>query len=271
MRVRVILVLAALAVASTLLAAPAQAGGRPLSATLRGAAEVPGPGDSDGFGTASLTINPGQRTVCFRLTLQGIALPFTAAHIHAGAAGVAGLVVVTLNVNGATQGCVSRVSRSLLIDVIQHPAAYSVNVHTTDFPAGALRGQLGRGATSSEETTLRTAFRGSSEVPGPGDSDGTGSASITLNPSLGLACFRITVSGITLPATAAHIHSGAAGIVGPVVVTLVPPGATGTSSGCVSGLTSALVSAILASASSYHVNVHTTDYPNGAVRGQLSA
>jgi hypothetical protein len=271
MRIRTLLIVATATVASTLVVAPAQAGGRPLSATLRGAAEVPGPGDPDGGGSASITVNPGLRKVCFRLTLQGITTPYTAAHIHSGEAGVAGPVVVTLGTSGATHGCVDGVKRSLLLDVIQHPGAYYVNVHTTDFPAGALRGQLGRGWTSSDETTLEATLRGSSEVPGPGDPNGTGTAEITLNPGLGLVCFEISVSAIMLPATAAHIHSGAAGVAGPVVVTLAPPGSGGTSSGCVSGLTSALVSAIVTSPSSYYVNVHTTDYPAGAVRGQLSA
>ena len=118
MRIRALLVVGALAVAATLVAAPAQAGGRPLSATLRGAAEVPGPGDPDGGGSASVTVNPGQRTVCFRLTLQGITVPYAAARIHSGAAGVAGPVVVTLSTSGATQGCVSGVSRSLLVGQI---------------------------------------------------------------------------------------------------------------------------------------------------------
>ncbi len=44
------------------------AGGRPLSTTLSGAAEVPGPGDPDGRGRASLTINPGQGEICYELS-----------------------------------------------------------------------------------------------------------------------------------------------------------------------------------------------------------
>jgi hypothetical protein len=272
MRIRATLIVAVLTVTSVLVvAAPAQAGGRPLSATLRGSAEVPVPGDPDGFGTASLTVNPGQRRVCFELTLQAITLPYVAAHIHSGAAGVAGDVVVTLSSTGATKGCASGVSRRLLVDVIQHPKAYYVNVHTSDYPGGALRGQLGKGWASSEETTLRAKLRGSSEVPGPGDPDGKGSASITLNPGLGTVCFEISVSRIMLPAAGAHIHAGAAGVAGPVVVTLTPPDATGASSGCLGGQASTLLSAILASPSSYYVNVHTFDYPAGAVRGQLSS
>jgi len=42
------------------LALPASAGGRPLSAEMTGAQEVPGPGDPDGSGTVSFTMNPGR-------------------------------------------------------------------------------------------------------------------------------------------------------------------------------------------------------------------
>ena len=53
----------------------ALAGGRPLSATLTGAAEVPGPGDPDGSGTAHLTLNQGQGEICFTIEVADIASP----------------------------------------------------------------------------------------------------------------------------------------------------------------------------------------------------
>src|SRR5687768_14320923 len=83
-------------------------GGRPFSTTLTGAAEVPGPGDPDGNGEATLTLNQGRGLVCFQLSVTDIA-PATAAHIHRGAEGVAGPVVVGLSppTSGFTSGCVS--------------------------------------------------------------------------------------------------------------------------------------------------------------------
>ena len=89
---------------------PSRAGGRPLTATLTGAAEVPGPGDNDGTGTATIRLNPGQGKVCFVLTAAKITLPAMAAHIHVGAAGTAGDVVVPLappDATGLSGGCVS--------------------------------------------------------------------------------------------------------------------------------------------------------------------
>lgn len=125
---------------------PTRAGARPLTATLTGAAEVPGPGDADGTGTATLRLNPGQGKVCFVLTAANITLPAAAAHIHLGAAGVAGGVVVTLappDATGVSSGCVSA-PRATVKAILQSPSAYYVNVHTSDFPDGAIRGQLSK-------------------------------------------------------------------------------------------------------------------------------
>ncbi len=78
------------------------------------------------------------------------------------------------------------------------------------------------------------------------------------------------MSDITVPATGAHIHAGDASIAGPVVVALDPPDETGVSAGCVTDVERALVKAIRKHPADYYVNVHTSDFPAGAVRGQLS-
>jgi hypothetical protein len=120
-------------------------GGKKLSANLTGAAEAPGPGDADGTGTAMLRLRVGQGQICHSLSVSNITLPAAAAHIHAGVAGVAGPVVVTLltpDADGSVSGCVA-VDRALVKQIHKNPAGYYVNVHTSDFPAGAVRGQLG--------------------------------------------------------------------------------------------------------------------------------
>jgi hypothetical protein len=115
-------------------------GGRPFTTTLTGAAEVPGPGDPDGSGTANLRINPGQREVCWTITVNDVD-PITAAHIHSAPATEAGDVVVPLN--PFSGGC-AVVDRDLARNIIKNPDAYYVNVHNEPFAAGALRGQLSR-------------------------------------------------------------------------------------------------------------------------------
>ena len=120
-------------------------GGRPLSTVLTGAAEVP-PGDPEGSGTATITVNPGQEEVCWEITAAGILLPATAAHIHVGAAGTAppNNVVVTLSApdaSGFSSGCTT-VEREVALAILKNPENYYVNVHTREFPPGAIRGQL---------------------------------------------------------------------------------------------------------------------------------
>ena len=46
------------------------------------------------------------------------------------------------NIVGKASGCITGVDRALIEDLVMHPYNYYVNVHTTDFPAGADRGQL---------------------------------------------------------------------------------------------------------------------------------
>ncbi|MEO7838953.1 MAG: CHRD domain-containing protein [Anaerolineales bacterium] len=135
----IMIVLAVLALASI-----AADGGRKLTTTLTGAAEVPGPGDPDGSGTATITLNYGQGEVCWDLTVSGIA-PATAAHIHVAPAGVAGPVVVPLSppTSGSSSGCASA-DRDLIKAIIQNPEQYYVNVHNAEYPPGALRGQLSK-------------------------------------------------------------------------------------------------------------------------------
>jgi hypothetical protein len=116
---------------------------------------------------------------------------------------------------------------------------------------------------------LHAPMNGANEAPGPGDPDGIGYARFLFSHNTGQVCYALAVQNITLPAVGAHIHRGPAGLAGPIVVPLAAPDATGTSSGCVA-VDHVLMQEILANPSAFYVNVHTTDYRPGAVRGQLS-
>lgn len=119
--------------------------GRFFLVPLKGAAEVPGPGDPDGFGTALLRLNQAQGTISFRIKVTNITLPATGAHIHVGTAAEAGSVVVALtppDLSGSSSGEVN-VDPALIEAIRQNPENYYVNVHTTPlYEAGAVRGQL---------------------------------------------------------------------------------------------------------------------------------
>jgi hypothetical protein len=117
-------------------------GGRPLIAHMTGAQETP-PNNSPGTGTAKITVNIGHGEVCWVLTVQNLEGPVTAAHIHFAPIGVAGPIVVPLSppTTGLSKGC-RTVDRALAKNIVQHPQEYYVNVHTTVFPEGEIRGQL---------------------------------------------------------------------------------------------------------------------------------
>ena len=133
------------AAACTALAMPAaaQTGGRSLTATLTGGAQ-PSPGDPNANGSATVRINPGLNRLCYTLKARGLPNP-TMAHIHVGAAGVAGPPVVTLRVptKGSVSACTA-VGRKVARAIIRDPGGYYVNIHTAAFPAGAIRGQLNK-------------------------------------------------------------------------------------------------------------------------------
>ncbi len=131
--------------ASEIGAANHEVGGRQLSAHLIGTNEVPGPGDPDGMGMARITVNIGQGSISYELSVSNIA-PATAAHIHVGAAGVAGPVVISLSAptSGSSSGTIMNVDPDLLKAIIQNPGDYYVNVHNAMYPGGAARGQLSK-------------------------------------------------------------------------------------------------------------------------------
>jgi hypothetical protein len=114
-------------------------------------------------------------------------------------------------------------------------------------------------------TVLQTELSGAEEAPGPGDPDGSGSATIIVIPP-DRVCYVLTAENIA-PATAAHIHEAPPGEPGPVVVPLAPP-TYGASGGCTQAEPE-VVSGLQENPGDYYVNVHNAEYPNGAIRGQL--
>jgi hypothetical protein len=127
-------------------------------ATLTGTSEVP-PSGSDATGSIVLTDRGGQ--IDFRLDVQNLDLA-TAAHIHAGAAGVNGGVIVPLfSTNSPAADFSGRLVTDFFVqaDILPLPGAAAaismdslrvlmrtggayVNVHTTANLGGEIRGQV---------------------------------------------------------------------------------------------------------------------------------
>lgn len=124
------------------------------------------------------------------------------------------------------------------------------------------------GSAAGETVTFTVELTGDAEVPGPGDEDGAGSGHVYLEPE-GRICYDfIGIDGIET-ATAAHIHEGAAGVAGGVVLPLEAP-AEGSLDACIDDQAE-LAGRIQADPSGFYVNVHNADFPNGAIRGQLGS
>jgi hypothetical protein len=132
------------------LTAAAPAFAQSYSAILSGSAEVPGPGDTDGMGFAVVTIDG--TTLRYSVFAQNIGTP-TAAHIHAGAPGASGDVVVNFNAGALSSGQTT-ITTELASQINANPAGFYVNVHTAEFPNGAIRGQLVSGAAGEGSRTL---------------------------------------------------------------------------------------------------------------------
>lgn len=102
---------------------------------------------------------------------------------------------------------------------------------------------------------------------------GSGFFAYTVNGSE--LCYTLEVRDLTVAPFAAHIHIGPREVAGPITVPLVtPPGATASVSACITAaedgaMTPAELAAIVADPGAFYVNVHTTTYPGGEVRGQL--
>jgi hypothetical protein len=296
-RRRAVVLAVALVSGLALLAAPAAAAGAStsrtsgkvtrLAATLSGANEIPGPGDPDGRGKAVVRLSG--TTACYLLEWSGIGAP-TAAHIHQGGAGVAGPVVVLFfqpGTNAASlPGTLSSVAGCVDVDpalagrIAASPRDWYVNIHTADFAAGAIRGQLHRSRHLDLDLPrqLVAGLHGANEVPGPGDPDGRGLALVRTGRSR--VCFALGWSGIA-PPIFAHIHAGPAGVAGPVVVlffdvpelagapTATLPATVAAAAGCVGDQDPALLRNIRRHPADYYANIHSLEFVPGAIRGQL--
>ena len=115
---------------------------RPVFAVMKGSNETAG-GDRNGKGSASVTFDG--RQLCWGITIANLSRP-VGAHIHKARSGKDGSIVVPLQQPahgdpGASSGC-ETVSAALARAIRRRPGDYYVNVHTDEFGAGAIRGQL---------------------------------------------------------------------------------------------------------------------------------
>jgi len=277
--------LRALAVVAALLAFPAGASaaatsGEVWTATLSGGAEVP-PVATGATGSATFVLTPGGATIQYLVQYSGLSGTLAGAHIHLGAAGTNGGIMLplaagpspmvgTLNASDfVATGSVA--SYSAAIDAIRAGNSY-VNLHTAANPAGEVRGQIGA-ATGAQG--FWTPLGGSQEVP-PVSGSAAGQGTLVINAAGDAITYWATYGGTTSPPAAGHIHLGAVGANGgvllplsgvassPVVGTLNATNLTATG-----GVTTFAGALDAIRAGTTYFNFHTSANPGGEMRGQI--
>ncbi len=141
------------------------------------------------------------------------------------------------------------------------PAGASSTSPNTAAPANAKRSKTTAAVASR---TYSVKLTGKAETP-PGAPKGAGAAVITLHGKTLQLCWRYAhLKGFTTPLVS-HVHSGAAGTSGPIVV---PLGSRYKAKGCVPA-SATLLKAIEKNPHSFYVNILNKKYPGGVVRSQL--
>ncbi len=229
--------------------------GRIPGAPYRFEVELASVGAEPTGGAATLNVTAGG-AVCFSFDLDDVA-GVTGAHIHEGAAGTNGAIVVDFGLSGGDLfGCVTTDTETA-VNILDRPADFYVQVH---YPTDALRGQIAE--TGSWELSLVGA-----NVVGLGDADGFVTLSLDVSTS-GEVCVSSYVAQRITAATSITVYNGAPGQEGPMVADLTF-GADHT--GCLVVSPRSAAAIMIASPINHYVQVNTTQFPNGAVRGQLAA
>lgn len=210
------------------------------NATLSGANEVPAV-TTTATGTASGSYNKTSKILNLNVTYANMTP--TAWHIHNGAFGVAGPVIFNFGTAFSTPFAFAT-PLALAADQETNLLAGNnyVNIHSSKNPGGEIRAQLALTPSAAQ-----------------------GSVTGKFNNSTKILTLQINYLGLT--PTMWHIHKGAVGVAGPVVLDL---GTTFVSP--FNFTTSALDATQEADlkAGLYYVNIHSAAVPSGEIRGQLT-
>lgn len=233
------------------------------SISLTGAQEVP---MVDTVSNATATLEIDDALPAFKITLDASMVDgANAAHVHAGSIGIVGDVAYPLVASDDSTFSLmaTDLTQGSLNELLS--GQWYLNVHTPAHPGGEVRGQI----VPDTSAVVTFSLSGLQEIPQvTSEAMGYGYAVFnTLNNGVTL---RVVTSGAE-DATAAHIHTGFAGVNGPVFVPLVQDATDvniWTSGGELE--LDATTASILLSGGHY-VNVHTPANPGGALRGQITA
>lgn len=231
-------------VALFVLSAPAAAQTVKLVATLQGTDENPVV-LSGAFGSAEMTVDLAARTISYRVDVFNLPSGVTGSHIHVGPKGVNGPIILFLDPPLSASndfGFSGTVTESILLarpaqgirsmdDAIQSITGGStyVNVHSTVFPGGEIRGQLVPLSASfvpayvlTNTTAVTAAIDGGQENPGI-VTGALGTATFTLNAAARTIAYDIRIFNVPSGTVGTHIHVGPRGVNGPIILPISSP------------------------------------------------
>jgi hypothetical protein len=137
----------------------------------------------------------------------------------------------------------------------------------------ALAAVLALPMAAHAQTTFVSFLNGAQEVP-PRATPAFGNGTVILNAAKTQISVTLSFQGLTAPLTVAHIHQGAVGVNGPVVIdiasafTLTNGGTAGTMTNVIFAITAPQVTAL--EAGLLYFNIHTSTFPGGEIRGQIN-
>ena len=227
------------------------------AAQMSSAQEVPG-NASTATGNGLLNFDAATKKINGRVTLTGMTA--AAAHIHTGVLGANGPVIFPLTETAVGSGIWVTAADAVMTDAQitnLNAGGLYFNAHSTAFPGGEIRGQIG---LNVKFATLNAA----QEVPTNG-STATGTGTLVINPLTRVASGSITLTGMT--AAAAHIHLGATGVNGAIIIPLT---STGLGMFSVPANTTFTADQFKAyTQGNLYYNAHSTVFPGGEIRGQI--
>ena len=234
-----------------------QIGRTVFTSQMSGAQEAP-PNNSVATGNGSLSLDPATRKFTARIALSGMVA--TAAHIHSAPIGANGPIIFPFIETAAGSGVWVAAADAIMTDAqiaLLNAGGLYFNAHNTAFPAGEIRGQIGRNVRFA-------GMNAAQEVP-PNASVATGTGTLVIEPATRAASGGITLAG--LAATAAHIHIGATGVNGPVIVPLTNAGNGVWNVPADTLLTAEQLKAF--KQGNLYYNAHSVVFPGGEIRGQI--
>jgi Cu/Zn superoxide dismutase len=224
--------------------------------------------ESDATGLATFNLSKSGMEVNYRVVVQGLTGPIMMAHLHNAPAGVDGPVVVDLGdgIDGnVISGSFDPTQFDNLLEQMNAGEIY-INVHTAQFPAGEIRGQL-----MLNDRLVHDAYADvAQEIPAPTmEADGNGLAIVALNYTLDTLFYDVQVEGLTGPITGAHFHEGALGETGPVLIGVTDDVDGNLINGFVTGAALTTENIVKFLSGAIYLNVHTDANPAGEIRGQV--